>query len=172
VADNFQYYRTTVFVIGEGSIDWAKDFAIVTAFNPDGQPPVVAQEGASGKLEDWITQEQQRLNQAAHLRLRSDLLQLTKHWWLQTFLLSTFNFLLRDRTCAITGYSPDFIHHETGWAANITLDEALYLGRTYRQEAIFWISAGQLYLVSCAPNAIPEPLGPWSSRLRTFPQNK
>ncbi len=160
MADNFQYYRTTVFVIGEGSIDWTKDFAIVTAFNPEGDEPGRDAEDSA------------RLNQAAHLQLKRDLRLLAKPWWLPTFLLSTFNFLLRDRTCAITGCSPDFVHRETGWAANITLDEALHLGRIYRQEAIFWISAGQLYLVSCAPNAIPEPLGPWSSRLRTFPQNK
>jgi hypothetical protein len=182
VADNFQYYRTTVFVIGDGSIDWAKDFAIVTAHNPDGKPPVVEQEGASGKPDDWLTQEQQRLNQTAHLRLRSDLLQLTKPRWLPSFLFrlylklcSAVQLVSRSastRTCAITGYSPDFIHHETGWAANITLNQALHLGRIYRQEAIFWISAGQLYLVSCTIGAIPEPLGPWSSRLRTFPQNK
>jgi hypothetical protein len=172
MSENFQYYRTTVFVVGQGSVDWTKDFAIVTAHNPDGKPPVVEQEGASGKPEDWITQEQQRLNQAAHLRLRSDLLQLTKPWWTPSFFLPACSFLLRDGVAAVTGYSPDFIHHETGWAAHITLDEALHLGRTYRQEAIFWISAGQLHLVSCAPNAIPEPLGPWSTRLRSFPQNK
>ena len=171
MSENFQYYRTTVFVVGQGSVDWTKDFAIVTAHNPDGKPPVVETEGASGKPEDWIKHEQEKLNQAAHLRLRSDLIQLTKPKWLPSFLLPACSFLLRDGIVAVTGCSPDFVHRETGWAANISLDEALHLGRIYRQEAIFWISAGQLHLASCAPGAIPEPLGPWSSRLKTFPQN-
>jgi sugar phosphate isomerase/epimerase len=49
MSENFQYYRSTVFVVGQGSIDWAKNFAIVTAHNPDGKPTVVEQEGVSGK---------------------------------------------------------------------------------------------------------------------------
>ena len=179
MSENFQYYRTTVFVVGQGSVDWTKDFAIVTAHNPDGKPPVVEPEGPSGKSEDWIKHEQDRLNQAAHLRLRSDLLRLTKPNWLPSFLFSIYLKLCSavqlvsrsasTRVAAVTGCSPDFVHRETGWAANISLDEALHLGRIYRQEAIFWISAGQLHLVSCALGAIPEPLGPWSSRLKTFP---
>lgn len=188
MADNFELYRQAVFLIGEGRVDWGADFAVITAYNPDGRAPAIEQEGASGKPEDWIRHEQERLNWDAHLRLKSDLLRLTKPRWLpsflhrsllklrsavqppsssahRTFLLYTFPFLLRDGVCAVTGCSPDLVHREPGWAANIPLDEALRLGRLCRQDAIFWVSEGRLYLVSCAPDAAPEFIAEWAARL-------
>lgn len=194
MADNFELYRQAVFLIGEGRVDWGADFAVITAFNPDGRAPAIEQEGASGKLDDWIKREQERLNQDAHLRLKADLLRLTKPRWLPDFLLPACTFLLRDRLAAVTGCSPDLVHREPGWAANITLSEALRLGRLYRQDAIFWVSGGALYLVDArAPQGAQglggtgalgktaarrfsgtaaretpgmELLGPWSERVR------
>jgi len=81
MADNFELYRTAVFLIGQGGVDWQKDFAVITAYNPDGMEP---SEDAAEAL---------RLNRAAHLQLKRDIELLAKPWWLPTFLLSAFYFV-------------------------------------------------------------------------------
>lgn len=91
MADNFELYRQAVLLVGEVSADWGADFAVITAFNPNVREP--------GK----DSAQSARLNQAAHLRLKADLLRLTKPRWLPPFLLYTFRFLLRDGVCAVTG---------------------------------------------------------------------
>lgn len=136
MADNFDLYRQAVFLVGSGGgIDWSADFAVITAYNPDGRPP-----GADEA-------ESARLNEAAHHALGEALRSL-------------------GRTCLVTGCSPDLSHREPGWAANITLLDALRIGLRCRQDAIFWVSEGRLYLVSCAPDSTPELLGLWKVRRR------
>jgi hypothetical protein len=43
----------------------------------------------------------------------------------------------------------------------IARDEAVTLGREFRQEAIFWVEKGIVFLVSCA-DATNERIGSWS----------
>ena len=49
----------------------------------------------------------------------------------------------------ITGFSPDEIHSEAGWAAPIDEATALRLGRYFRQEALFHFHSGEIDLVDC-----------------------
>jgi hypothetical protein len=59
-----------------------------------------------------------------------------------------------------TGGSPDFTHAEPGFGILATRDRCLELGRQYRQEAIFWIEHGIVYLCSCVDDS-QITLGPW-----------
>lgn len=49
----------------------------------------------------------------------------------------------------ITGYSPDELHSEAGWSAPIDEDEALHLGRIFRQEALFHFLPARIDLINC-----------------------
>lgn len=51
----------------------------------------------------------------------------------------------------ITGYDPATGHAEPGWTVEVPLDEALLLGRSYLQDAIFWVEEGHVHVVSCGP---------------------
>ena len=44
----------------------------------------------------------------------------------------------------VIGGSPDFQHAEPGFAVALPLDDALAIGRTFEQEAIFWIEKDEL----------------------------
>ena len=60
----------------------------------------------------------------------------------------------------VTGGSPDFAHAEPGFGILPTRDRCLELGRQYRQEAIFWIEHGMVYLCSCGDDS-KITLGAW-----------
>lgn len=63
---------------------------------------------------------------------------------------------------SVTGGSPDFAHVEPGFGvADITRNEAVALGRDFRQEAIFWVEGGAVFLVSCREPALEE-IGRWN----------
>jgi len=49
----------------------------------------------------------------------------------------------------ITGFSPDEIHSEAGWAAPIDEAAALRLGRRFQQEALFHFLPARIDLVDC-----------------------
>lgn len=63
-----------------------------------------------------------------------------------------------------TGGSPDFTHAEPGWAAAISRDEAIRIGRLYRQLAVWWIEGDDLHLVDSGSGA-SEPVGPFRARI-------
>ena len=70
----------------------------------------------------------------------------------------------------VTGMSPDGVHQEPGWAVELSEAEALELGRVFKQEAIYIIREGALYLTSCAHPRRGQAreehaLGPWSARV-------
>lgn len=174
MADNFELYRQTVFIFGKSfgsrGVDVRKDFTIITAYNQDGHAPSPDPE------------ESARLNHMAHLRLRDSLLLFTKHGYCCS-LPPGMEFLLGDGVQEVAGCSPDQKHREPGWASNVALARAVRIGKGYRQEAIFWVSAGQLYLVDTRGPQLPqrpshlealdlptpELLGPLSQRVRTLP---
>jgi hypothetical protein len=49
----------------------------------------------------------------------------------------------------IEGYSPTTGHCEPGWIGSMSLAAALELGRSFKQDAIYWIEKGELYVISC-----------------------
>jgi hypothetical protein len=66
---------------------------------------------------------------------------------------------------SVTGGSPDFSHAEPGYGIVFaSCQEAVALGRAFRQEAVFWVEADRLQLVSCAYGQA-EDLGAWSARV-------
>lgn len=86
-------------------------------------------------------------NQKANGRLQSRLDEADLYWF------------------SVTGGSPDFAHVEPGFGvAGISREAAVVLGREFRQEAIFWVEGGAVFLVSCE-NPVPEEIGRWSELL-------
>ncbi len=50
----------------------------------------------------------------------------------------------------VIGGSRDFVHAEPGYAVETNLEAGIEIGIQFRQEAIFWINNGHLYLVDCS----------------------
>lgn len=118
MSDTFALYRQTVFLVENVHISKYKNYAILTAFNPNGIAP-----------HDNL-KESERLNKSYHLALFQDLSEIDN-----------------NTVFEITGCSPDLSHREVGWGANISFQHALELAQKYQQEAFFWVQDGQLYLV-------------------------
>jgi hypothetical protein len=50
----------------------------------------------------------------------------------------------------VTGASPDWCHQEAGFAVwDVSLQEALEIGREFQQWAVFWVEGGRIEVVSC-----------------------
>jgi hypothetical protein len=64
----------------------------------------------------------------------------------------------------LTGYDPETGHAEPGWAVEIGFQEALDLGRRFRQDAIFWISANRVWVAKCASDLKSAEGGPFSDQ--------
>lgn len=65
--------------------------------------------------------------------------------------------LLASSACIrrLTGYSPSSDHAEPGWAVEISLSEALRIGREFRQDAIYQIRSGDIWVIRCSePNDV------------------
>ena len=56
----------------------------------------------------------------------------------------------------VTGGSPDGKHAEPGWAAALSTEAALRLGRQFRQVAVFRVEAGRLAVVDCETGRVFE----------------
>jgi len=62
----------------------------------------------------------------------------------------------------VTGGSADFVHAEPGFGISLnTRAEAVALGRRWRQEAAFWVEAGEVELVPCGDGESSF-IGAWS----------
>jgi Protein of unknown function (DUF3293) len=62
----------------------------------------------------------------------------------------------------VTGGSADFVHAEPGFGIALnTRAESVALGRRWRQEAVFWIEAGEVELVPCGDGE-SSVIGAWS----------
>ncbi|TAM09393.1 MAG: DUF3293 domain-containing protein [Nevskiaceae bacterium] len=77
--------------------------------------------------------------------------------------------VLRQKGCEITritGYSPVTLHAEPGWAVALGFDTACELGLCFRQDAIYYVVDGTLYVSHCdAPRRCLIPIGPFFPRL-------
>ncbi len=49
----------------------------------------------------------------------------------------------------ITGYSPTSLHAEPGWAAALSFEEACVLGSRFKQDAIYFVRGGTLFVSHC-----------------------
>ena len=63
----------------------------------------------------------------------------------------------------VVGAAADDSHAEAGYGVECDLTTALGLGRDLAQVAIFWVEAGELFLVDCASDARTS-LGHWTER--------
>ena len=71
----------------------------------------------------------------------------------------------------ITGSSPASNHLEASFAAwNLSIEEAMEIGREFQQNAIFWIDEGRIEVVSCA-NGERKFVGKWEERFRLWSDN-
>lgn len=48
----------------------------------------------------------------------------------------------------ITGSSPDLTHQEPSFAIEVELNEAIRIAEKFEQNAIFWITRGEVFIVS------------------------
>ncbi|MFM8715607.1 MAG: DUF3293 domain-containing protein [Spartobacteria bacterium] len=68
----------------------------------------------------------------------------------------------------VTGASPDWRHQEAGFAVwNLTLEDAVAIGREFRQRAVFWVEGGGIEVVSCE-NGERKFVGKWEERFRLW----
>ena len=70
----------------------------------------------------------------------------------------------------LTGYSPHDGHAEPGWATRLSLEESCQLGRAFHQDAIFWISDDELWVVKCDEPTTAVKVGLFPERLDHAPQ--
>ena len=64
----------------------------------------------------------------------------------------------------VTGASPDWSHQEASFAIwNLTLEEAVAIGREFHQRAVFWVEGGRIEVVSCE-NGEQKFVGLWEER--------
>lgn len=57
-------------------------------------------------------------------------------------------------------------HAEPGWGFAINDPAmAVWLGREFRQLAVFWVNQGDLFLADCNTNARPRFVAKWKDRL-------
>jgi hypothetical protein len=64
----------------------------------------------------------------------------------------------------LTGHDPETGHAEPGWAVEIGFEEALAIGRRFKQDAIFWISANRVWVAKCASDLQSAASAPFSDR--------
>jgi hypothetical protein len=68
----------------------------------------------------------------------------------------------------VVGASPDWTHQEASFAVwDMSLEEALEIGREFRQQAVFWVEGGRIEVVSCDTGE-RECVGLWEERFRLW----
>lgn len=68
----------------------------------------------------------------------------------------------------VTGSSPDWRHKEASFAVwNLSLGEALEIGREFRQRAVFWVENEKIEVVSCESGE-RKFAGLWKERFRLW----
>lgn len=65
----------------------------------------------------------------------------------------------------IVGASPDGQHAEPGWIVETELQEAIQLGQAHRQDALYWVEADALRVVSCRDGRTAA-VGSFTERVR------
>lgn len=175
MSDPFAIRRQSVFILkgayrGAG-VDGRRDFAIISA-------ALAAGSASSANAEQYVHGEQ-----SPHLRLRDELLRLNRHSTFSSFMPPHMDFMLGDGVLEVLVCSPDLAVREPAWAVNLTLAKAVRAARFHSLESFFWCAGGQLHLVDTRgkhsplrPSHLevldlpaPQPIGEWSSRVRTLP---
>ena len=65
----------------------------------------------------------------------------------------------------LTGYSPTTGHAEPGWAVAVDLETALAVGNSFRQDAIYFIFRGELFVTHCDDRSGLVPVDSFLKRL-------
>ena len=65
----------------------------------------------------------------------------------------------------ITGYSPETNHAEPGFAAAIPFEEACKIGARFKQDAIYYVSSGTLFVSHCDHRRNLQPITQFSKRV-------
>ncbi len=65
----------------------------------------------------------------------------------------------------ITGYSPTSLHAEPGWTAPLSFEEACDLGLRFKQDAIYFVRGGTLFVSYCDKHRKMIEIGPFLPRL-------
>lgn len=64
----------------------------------------------------------------------------------------------------VLGRSPSGDHQEPSWAVQMSEAEALPIARLFKQDAIYSVRAGELWILSTRAGEPPTSLGSWSAR--------
>ncbi len=70
----------------------------------------------------------------------------------------------------LTGYSPETLHAEPGWAAELPLGPACDLGNEFDQDAIYFVMGDELFLSYCDDRRQLVAIGSFRERLRQEPE--
>jgi len=65
----------------------------------------------------------------------------------------------------VVGFSPDGDHAEPSWAAELSFEEGCDLGLRFRQDAIYVVANGTLFLSYCDERRGLVPVGPVMARI-------
>ena len=71
----------------------------------------------------------------------------------------------------ITGYSPVTQHAEPGYAAALEFEEACKIGVQFKQDAIFYVSSGTLFVSHCDHRRSLNPITQFSKRADPEPDS-
>ena len=69
----------------------------------------------------------------------------------------------------ITGYSPITQHAEPGYAATLKFEEACSVGTRFKQDAIYYVSSGTLFVSHCDHRRSLRPITQFSKRVDPEP---
>ena len=64
-----------------------------------------------------------------------------------------------DMVKRITGYSPVTSHAEPGWLVSCGFDKACDIGSLFKQDAIYWVHQGQLFVSYCGEQRLKVKVG-------------
>jgi len=70
----------------------------------------------------------------------------------------------------VTGYSPTTLHAEPGWAVALPFESACDIGSHFKQDAIYIVRNGTLFVSHCDHRRQLVELGPFLPRLHHSPQ--
>jgi hypothetical protein len=74
----------------------------------------------------------------------------------------------------ISGHAPQGAHEEPGFAAALSFDEACDLGRLFKQDAIYFVQGGTLFVSHCDGRRGMQPIAQFAARVdaRAFAPNQ
>lgn len=66
----------------------------------------------------------------------------------------------------VTGYSPSTGHAEPGWAVAIPFDSACEIGMRFKQDAVYFVRSGDLFVSHCDSRKGLVPVGRFHERIQ------